>query len=78
MDFNTFSFTQKNIEDAKKHLKDKSSVAPSFLKAHPDQFRLKKGNLHTKDGRMVIADEQRDDFLRELVYGDNKYPFARD
>ena len=65
------------MEAAIKYLKGKGKDQPGFLKKHPKQFKVKDGSLYVQD-RMVIPDEQRDTFLRELVYGDKKFPFGRD
>ena len=75
MELNNFSFSAENVDAAIKYLKGKGKDQPSFLKKK--QFKVKDGSLYVQD-RMVIPDEQRDTFLRELVYGDKKFPFGRD
>ena len=75
MELNKFSFSAKNVNAAIKYLKGKGKEQPAFLKNR--QFKVKGQDLFT-GGKMVIPDEKRDAFLRELVYGDKKFPFGRD
>ena len=63
MELNNFSFSAENVDAAIKYLKGKGKDQPSFLKKK--QFKVKDGSLYVQD-RMVIPDEQRDTFLREL------------
>ena len=83
---NRYKYTKSNVDLAIQALKkgtDKAlAAAPSFLRNYPESFSLSKGKLvaHT-DGSVlkVVPTEERESFLREIVYGEKSiYPFGRD
>ena len=84
---NRYRYTKANVSSAitaiRKSTEKALAQAPSFLRKYPGSFRAAKGKLTAvaADGTelVVIPTEDRDDFLREVVYGKtSEYPFGRD
>ena len=84
---NRYRYTKANVASAllaiKKGTEKALAQAPSFLRKYPGSFHAAKGKLTAvaPDGQqlVVIPTEDRDDFLREIVYGKtSEYPFGRD
>ena len=75
---NRYKYTKVAIQNALKVLKTRKGVSPSFLRAHPKAFQAK-GNKLYQGKRLVIAREDKETFLRTLLYENkNDYPFGRD
>ena len=75
---NRFRFPQKTVDQAIKFLKSKKGRAPGFIEKFPGVFNLRRGKLYA--GKLlVVPTEDRDEYLREVVYGKkSEYPFGRD
>ena len=59
-------------------LRDKKGTAPSFIEKFPGGFRVFRNKLYAGD-LLVIPTEEREDYLRNIVYGKkSEYPFGRD
>ena len=71
---NRYVFTRANVAAAKKHLRDKTKPAPSFLKKFAGELR---GSSLFLQGKRVIIKEKIDPFLRALLYRGNT-PLTRD
>ena len=75
---NRFQYSKHKIKNAIKYLKSKKGVATSFITKFPGQFTVKKGELYGA-GKKVIANEGRETFLRNIIYGKKQeYAFGRD
>ena len=75
---NRFKYPRAKIKQAIKFIKSKKGAAPVFLTKFPGQFAVRQGKLYAGK-RQVIAQEDRDEYLREVVYGKSaEYPFGRD
>ena len=75
---NRFRFPQKTVDQAIKFLKSKKGRAPGFISKFPGVFNLRRGKLYAGKLR-VVPTEDRDEYLREVVYGKkSEYPFGRD
>ena len=75
---NRFRFPQKTVDQAIKFLKSKKGKAPGFISKFPGVFNLRRGKLYAGKLR-VVPTEDREDYLREVVYGKkSEYPFGRD
>ena len=75
---NRFQYSKANVEKAIKFLRDKKGKEPSFVKKFPGEFRVARNKLYAGD-RLVIPNEDREDYLRDVVYGmKSEYPFGRD
>ena len=59
-------------------IKNKKGTAPGFIQKFPGVFNVRRGKLYAGNRRVIPA-EEREDFLREIVYGKkSEYPFGRD
>ena len=75
---NRFKFPKEQVDKAIIFLRDKKGSAPSFIKKFPGGFRVFQNKLFAGD-LLVVPTEQRDDYLRKIVYGkQSEYPFGRD
>ena len=75
---NRFQYPREAVTKAIQFLKTKKGKEPNFLKKFPGEFSVKQGKLYAGELR-VIPTEERDDFLREAIYGkQSEYPFGRD
>ena len=75
---NRFHFPQKKIARAILFIKNKKGTAPGFIQKFPGVFNVRRGKLYAGNRRVIPA-EEREDFLREIVYGKkSEYPFGRD
>ena len=75
---NRFKYPRAKITQAIKFLKSKKGTAPVFITKFPGQFTARQGKLYAGK-RLVVPEEDRDDYLREVVYGkSSEYPFGRD
>ena len=75
---NRFHFPQKKIARAILFIKNKKGTAPGFIQQFPGVFNVRRGKLYAGNRRVIPA-EEREDFLREIVYGKkSEYPFGRD
>ena len=75
---NRFQYPRESVDKAIKFLKTKKGAQPNFLKKFPEDFSVKQGKLYAGE-RRVVPNEERDDFLREAIYGKKaEYPFGRD
>ena len=75
---NRFKYPKATIKKAITYLKTKKGPIPSFIKAFPDAYTYKNDKLFANDLR-IIPTEDRETFLREIVYGKkSEYPFGRD
>ena len=73
-----FRYTKASIAQAISYLKTKKGEPPTYVASFPDSFKVKHGKLYAGD-RLVISVEERDDYLREIIYGKkSEYPFGRD
>ena len=65
------TLTLKHLDIVKKFLagtiKDTQQL-PKWAKRYKEKLTIKDGNVYL-DGKRVVADEERDDLMRELVYG---------
>ena len=83
---NRYKYTKSNVDLAIQALRKGTTkalaAAPSFLRKYPDSFVFQKGKLFAVAGQRklaVVPTEDREDFLREIVYGKkSEYPFGRD
>ena len=83
---NRYKYTKSNVDSAIQALRKGSAkaleAAPSFIRRYPDSFATAKGKLYAlADGQklVVVPTEDREEFLRETVYGKkSEYPFGRD
>ncbi len=75
---NRFRYGKAAVDKAIKYLKTKKGTPPTFITKFPNGFKVLKGKLYA-DGKKVIPTEERDAFLRDIVYGKkSEYPFGRD
>ena len=75
---NRFIYPRAKITQAIKFLKSKKGTAPVFITKFPGQFTARQGKLYAGK-RLVVPEEDREDYLREVVYGKQaEYPFGRD
>ena len=75
---NRFRFPRETIQRAIKFLKSKKGTAPGFITKFPGVFNVRQGKLYAGK-RRVVPTEDRQDYLREVVYGkSSEYPFGRD
>ena len=75
---NRYHFAQKTVDQAIKFLKSKKGRAPGFIEKFPGVFNIRRGKLHAGN-RRVVPTEEREEYLREVVYGKkSEYPFGRD
>ena len=75
---NWFRFPRETVQRAIKFLKSKKGTAPGFITKFPGVFNIRRGKLYAGK-RRVVPTEDRQDFLREIVYGkSSEYPFGRD
>ena len=83
---NRYKYTKSNVDLAIQALRKGTTkaleAAPSFLRKYPESFSLSKGKLVANaDGNTlkVVPTEERETFLRDIVYGEKSiYPFGRD
>ena len=64
------TLTKSHVETVKKFLAGtiKNTQLPKWAKRYEKHLTLKDDNVYLDD-RRVVADEERDDLMRELVYG---------
>ena len=75
---NRFKYPREKVKRAIKFLKSKKGTAPGFIEKFPGVFKVRQGKLYAGPLR-VISTEDRESFLREVVYGKtSEYPFGRD
>ena len=75
---NRFKYPRETVKKAIKYLKTKKGPIPSFIQKFPDAYTYKNDKLFAGKLR-IIPTEDRDKFLREIVYGKkSEYPFGRD
>ena len=75
---NRFRYEKTAVDKAIKYLKTKKGTPPSFITKFPNGFKVRQGKLYA-DGKKVIPTEERDTYLRDIVYGKkSEYPFGRD
>ena len=75
---NRFQYPREVVAQAIQFLKTKKGKQPNFLKKFPGEFSVKQGKLYAGQ-RRVVPTEERDDFLRDAIYGKTaEYPFGRD
>ena len=78
---NRYKYSKAAVDAAIKHLKRPDvgmASVPPFIAKFPGAFTVRKGKLYA-DGKRVVPTEDREDYLREIVYGKkSEYPFGRD
>ena len=75
---NRFQYPKAKVDEAIKFLKTNKGKQPSFVKKFPGEFRVARNKLYAGD-LLVVPTEDRDEYLRDIVYGmKSEYPFGRD
>ena len=75
---NRFKYPRETVKRAINFLKSKKGTAPGFIEKFPGKFQVRQGKLYAGPLR-VIPTEDRESFLREVVYGTtSEYPLWRD
>ena len=75
---NRFKYPREKVKRAINFIKSKKGTAPGFIEKFPGKFQVRHGKLYAGPLR-VIPSEERESFLREVVYGlKSEYPFGRD